>query len=263
MRAQRFVGGVQRQRQAQRQLALRQPFDAGYPADGRDRGAPVGDPEVGQARAGGEHVLDVQHRLAHAHEHAVADRRRVRASRPAIVRAVAQALAVALGFFHAHEVQRLLEYLRGAEVAREAHLPRGAEGARQGAAGLRRDADRASPIAEAHQHRLQREVVSGGEQRLDGAVARLALLAQLEARERQLLSERLPQGARQVGHLLVAEGAPGRPRPHLAGAKARLAAVGERLLEQLEVHAAYGGSTCAWPSTSPTQVSPPGAPPRG
>ena len=46
---------------------------------------------------------------------------------------------------------------------------------------------------------------------------------------------------REVGHLLVAARAARRPRPDLAGAEARLAAVGERLLEQLQVHVRADG----------------------
>ena len=80
-------------------LALGQPFDAGYPADRRDRGAPVRDAELRQPLARGEHLVEVQHRLAHAHEHAVVDR------------------------LDAAEVKRLVEDLRGAQVAREAHRP--------------------------------------------------------------------------------------------------------------------------------------------
>src|SRR3712207_8704949 len=35
-----------------------------------------GDPDVGELLAGGEHVVEVEHRLAHAHEHGVVDGRR-------------------------------------------------------------------------------------------------------------------------------------------------------------------------------------------
>ena len=53
----------------------------------------------------------------------------------------------------------------------------------------------------------------------------------------------LAQRRRQVGHLVVAGGAARRPAPHLAGAEGGLAGVGERAVEELEVHrVSYGGS---------------------
>ncbi len=214
--AQRFVGGVQREGEAQWHVLLGERFDAGDPADGRDRGVAVPDAEIGQALAGGEHVVEVQHRLAHAHEHAVA-----------------QPPAVAL---HAVEVKRLVDDLRGRQVAREFHLAGGAEGARQRAARLRGEADRASTVAVAHQHGLERSPVGCREQRLDGAVARTGLVLQAQARERQLAGERVAQPGGQVGHLLIALRPACRPGPHLPRAKARLVVLGEGLLQQGEVH---------------------------
>jgi hypothetical protein len=143
---------VERQRQADRHRLLREPIDAWDPADRRDRRAPVGDPEIGQAVARGEDGVEVHERLAHAHEHGVVDR---------------------LG---APEVQRLVEDLRGGEVAPEPHLAGGAECARQRAAALRGQAQRAAVVAVAHEHRLDRPAVVGAEQRLDGAVAGVRLV---------------------------------------------------------------------------------------
>ena len=194
-------------------LALGQPFDPGNPADRRDRRAPVRDAEVRQPLAGREHGVEVQHRLAHAHEHAVVDR------------------------LHAAEVKRLVEDLRGAQVAREAHCAGGAERARQRAARLRGHADRAPAVAVAHQHRLQRPPVGGREQRLDRAVAR-ARLARRSSGSRTAASRASSRAARAGGSVicLVARRAPRRPRPHLARAEARLAVRGEGLVEELEVH---------------------------
>ena len=101
--------------------------------------------------------------------------------------------------------------------------PGGAEGAGQRAARLRGEADRAPPVSIAHQHRLQRPPVGGGEQRLHRAVAARHLAAHLQARERHLPRELLAQRPRQVGHRLIPRRARGRPPPHLGGAEARLA----------------------------------------
>ena len=56
-------------------------------------------PSVGQPLAGAEHGVEVHHRLAHAHEHAVVDG------------------------LDAAEVQRLVEDLRGGQVAAERIAP--------------------------------------------------------------------------------------------------------------------------------------------
>ena len=72
--AQRLVGRVQRQRQADRRpVALGQALDAGDPADRRDGRDDGGDADVRQPLAGAEHVVQVHQRLAHAHEHQVVD----------------------------------------------------------------------------------------------------------------------------------------------------------------------------------------------
>ena len=171
----------------------------GHPADGGDRGAAVGDAEVGQQLAGGEHGVEVHRRLPHAHEDDVVDR------------------------LDAAEVQRLVEDLVGAEVAAELHLAGGAEGAGQRAARLRGEADRAAAVAVAHQHRLERAPVGGVEERLDGAVVGLRLGLEAERRERHRGREPLAQRRRQVGHLLVGARRRARPtpRPGRRGRRAR------------------------------------------
>ncbi len=171
----------------------------GHPADRGDRRAAVGDAELGQPLAGGEDRVEVHRRLPHAHEDDVVDR------------------------FAAAEVQRLVEDLIGAEVAAELHLAGGAEGAGQRAARLRGEADRATAVAEAHQHRLDRAPVGGVEERLDGAVVGLRLGLQRERRERHRRGEPLAQRRRQVGHLLVGPRAraPPTPRPGRRGRRAR------------------------------------------
>ena len=64
---------MEAEREADRRGVLGQAVDPRQPADGRDRRAAVGDAEVGQPARGGEHVVEVHHRLAHAHEHRVVD----------------------------------------------------------------------------------------------------------------------------------------------------------------------------------------------
>ena len=144
-------------------------------------------PSVGQPSRRREHLVEVEHRLAHAHEHGVVDG------------------------LDAPEVQRLVEDLRGGQVAPERHLPGRAERARQRTAGLRREAERAPPVAVAHQHRLDRMAVGRAEERLHRPVARLALRLDRERRERDLRLERIPQ--RRAGDSSSRRSPPRRARP--------------------------------------------------
>ena len=122
-------------------------------------------PMSGSRRAGAEHVVEVHHRLAHAHEHEVVER------------------------LDAAEVQRLVEDLDAVRLRPNLIAPGRAERAGQRAARLRGDADRAAAVAVAHQHGLDRAPVGGVEQRLDRAVARVRLVRELERRERHALVE--------------------------------------------------------------------------
>ena len=195
-------------------------------------------PTSGSRRAAREHVVEVHHRLAHAHEHEVVDG------------------------LDAAEVQHLVEDLARGQVAAELHRAGGAERAGQRAAGLRGDADRAAAVAVAHQHGLDGAAVVGVEERLDGAVGAVRLVDELERGERHLGGQPLAQRGGQVGHLVVAARAVGRPAPHLAGAEGGLAGGGERVVEQLRGPPAYRGRhACASPSTSPTPAWPRAAPP--
>ena len=129
----RRVGCMEREREPDRLVDLvDEAAQPGHPADGRDRRAAVGDPEVGKAACRREHLVDVEERLSHPHVHGV-----VRRLPPT-------------------EVQRLVEDLRGGQVATEAHRARRAERARERAARLRREAERAPSVAVAHEHGLDR-----------------------------------------------------------------------------------------------------------
>jgi hypothetical protein len=216
LRAQRVVGGVQRQRQPHRRALARHPVDAGNPAHRRDRRVGGGHAQLGQALAGAEHVVEVHERLAHPHEDGVVDR------------------------IGTAEVERLVEDLGGRQVAPELHPPGRAERARQRAARLARQAERAPAVAVAHQHRLHRAAVGRLEERLGGLVAgdRLAHVAQRG--ERHLVGQRGAQLERQVGHLLVRVRATRGPLPHLPGTEGGLAVRGEAIVEERQVHAPKG-----------------------
>jgi hypothetical protein len=169
-------------------------------------------PDFGQTTRGAEHFVEVEHRLAHAHEHGVVDLRQ------------------------AAEVQRLVEDLGRGQVTAERHLSRGAERARQRAPGLRREAQGAAAVAVAHEHRLDRMAVGGAEQHLDRSVARLALDLDRERRERDPLRQCLAQRLREVGHRVVAGGATCSPRADLAGAVRGLIQLSECALQEADVH---------------------------
>ena len=65
---------MEREREADRLLDLvDEATQAGEPPDRRDRRSAVRDPEVGEPARCREHVVDVEHRLAHAHEDRVVD----------------------------------------------------------------------------------------------------------------------------------------------------------------------------------------------
>jgi hypothetical protein len=216
LRAQRVVGGVQRERQPHRRALLRHPVDAGEPAHRRDRRVGGGHAQLGEALAGPEDVVEVHERLAHAHEDRVVDR--VRSAK----------------------VQRLVEDLGARQVAPELHPPGRAERARERTARLARQAERAPAVAVPHQHRLHRPAVRGLEERLGGVVAGDGLAHAAQRGERDLVGERRAQLERQVRHLLVRVGAARRPLPHLPGSEGRLAAGGEAIVEQPQVHAPKG-----------------------
>ena len=97
-RPQLVVRRVEREREPDRLVHLvDEALQAGQPADRRDRRPPVRDPEVRQPPRRAEHLVEVEHRLAHPHEDGV----------------------VHLG--QPPEVERLVEDLRGGEVAAERH----------------------------------------------------------------------------------------------------------------------------------------------
>jgi hypothetical protein len=92
----------------------------------------------------------VGQRLAHAHHDDVADACCVRREpQPAL------------------EVEHLRDDLAGRQVALQAHLRGGAEGAAHGAAGLAADADGVAPVV-AHQHRLDQLAIVQAKEGLGG-----------------------------------------------------------------------------------------------
>ena len=124
--AQRVAGGVQADRQRELRRERRQAPDAGHDARGRDDDVPRPQAEparVGQDGHGLQDAVEVQERLAHAHEDDV------------------RQAAAAVGGEAAGGVADLVDDLGRLEVAPEAQLAGGAEGAADGAAGLAGDAE--------------------------------------------------------------------------------------------------------------------------
>jgi len=137
---------MDREREPHRRPLLRHAIDPGDPADRRDADVRVRESQIGEALARRQHVVEVHERLAHAHEDGVVDR-----LLPA-------------------EMERLVEDLRGGQVAAEAHRAGCAERAGQRAAGLARHAQGAATVAVAHQDGLDGTPVMGLEQSLLGAI---------------------------------------------------------------------------------------------
>ena len=201
--AQRVGTRVQRQSQSNRLFDLvDEPPQPWQPADGGDRRSAMRDAEIGEAARRLQDVVDVEHRLAHAHEHDVVDR------------------------LDAAEVERLVEDFRGGQVPAEAHLAGRAERARERAAGLGRETDRPAPVSVAHQDGLDQLAVGGVEERLQRPVARLRLALDLERREGDVSRQLRAEAGGDIRHLVVAGRAAGGPAPDLAGAVRGLASLG-------------------------------------
>ncbi len=133
--SQRVVGGVERHRKVDRQWTIRERTDPREDADRRNRDVSCGQPEIAVEALGcGPHRVEVGHRLAHAHEHDVAD--------------ATLELPGPLGGSH-----DLFDDLADGQVSREARLPRGAETTGHRATGLAAHTDRC-PIGVQHQHGL-------------------------------------------------------------------------------------------------------------
>jgi hypothetical protein len=197
---------VQGKREADRLLDLvDEPAEARQPADRRHRRPPVRNAEVRQCARRLDHGVEVEHRLAHSHEHGV------------------------VGRLDSAEVERLVEDLGRRQVPPEPHLSGGAERAGQRAARLGREAERPAPVAVAHQHGLDGMALVRAEQRLDGPVPRLRLLRELEGRERHVARELVAQSPWEVRHPLVAVGPACGPGPDLPGAICRFSAGSELL----------------------------------
>jgi hypothetical protein len=221
--APQLIGGcVQRQREPDRLLdVVYEPSQSREPADGGDGRTSPGDAEVGQCARGFEHRVEVEHGLAHPHEHGMVDG------------------------LDASEVQGLVDDLRRGEVPAEAHVSGRAERAGKWTARLRREAERASPIAVAHEHGFDRVALMRTEKRLHRPVARLRLVRELQGRERHDLRQYLSQGGGKIRHVVVPGRATGRPVPHLSSAVRRLAALGQAPFELRAIHVARVASLIA------------------
>ena len=160
------------------------------PADGRDRGAAVGDAEVGQALAGGEDVVEVHHRLAHAHEDAVVDAARCGGS-----------AAPGRGSRRRSGCARSSS-ARSRRTCRSAGSPTARTG--RASAGRRGSASaRPRPAGRRGCAKSALTVPSRG----------VRLVLERQRRERHLGGQPRAQRGRQVGHRLVARRAARRPTP--------------------------------------------------
>ena len=162
-------------------------------------------PISGSALARREHRVEVQHRLAHAHEHAVVDRLRCDGSE-APGRGSPRRSGCARS---ASPRSRRTCTSAGSPTARR----RRSSAARRGSASAPPPADARRRWRTAPSPCRRWSAPPRAASRLENGSSRSELLAQRR---------------REVGHLAVAVHATRRPRPHLAGAKARLAARGEQ-----------------------------------
>ena len=144
----------------------------------------------------------------------------------------------------AAEVERLVEDLGGREVAAEAHPAGRAEGAGQRAARLARQAERAAPVAVAHQHRLERaRVVRAGTAPSRVPSEATASRSSSSERERHLAPTAAARSSSGRFVMSSYDCAPRAAHSHTWRArKPRLAARAQALVEQLQVHGAESGS---------------------
>ncbi len=183
---------------------------------------------VGEAAQCSPHVGVIVQRLAHAHEHDVGHLRGALDGGIGRQRRVGQI---------AGEVEHLRHDLAGGEVARQPALRRGAEGAAHGTAGLAGDAER-TPLIVEHEHGFDALAVVQLEETLDRvAVGRDDFGRQGQRRHGRHLGQPGAQGLGQVAHRLEVTGvALVDPLPELAGAKLRLAQLGQKTGKLLLVH---------------------------
>ena len=217
--AQFVVGRVHRHRERHRKGLLGQRTDAGNHADGGDRDVPRREAGVAvQAFDRVLHGIEVCEWLAHTHEHHVRG-------------------APAAGVRGAHH---LLDDLTGAQVAFEAGLASGAEGAAHRAAGLRRHAHRRA-VAVLHEHGLDLRAIRGSPQPLRGVAAVAALHRDFTQREWQGGLESRTERQRDVGD--VVERAPLRVEafPELAGPEGGLVGEVGEACERVEVDGVTSG----------------------
>ena len=151
------IGRVQGQGKMHTEIRLSQFINAGHDAHGGDGDLPPAEGTErgrGDAPHGGEHVFQIQHRLAHAHEDDGAQR-------------------APGGACLAAQMDELLHDLAGGEVALKARLRGGAEVTAHGAAHLAGNAARCTLRVEVrHQHRLHGAPVIQAQQQLRRAIFR-------------------------------------------------------------------------------------------
>jgi hypothetical protein len=234
--AQLVGGGVEADRQRDREPDVGEPVDARHEPDRRDRDAPGREPEalrVVEPAHRRQGRRQVGQRLPHAHEDDVGHvvgrvgRQLVGGDAAAAQRRVA----------HHH----LADHLAGGQLATEARLPGGAERAAHRATGLGRDAHRGPPRVQ-HQDGLDGLAVGVAQQQLVGVpVVGDPVGDELGPGRREPSGELRPQIRRQVGHLGRVVDTAHQPGVQLPGPVGRLVELGEQrrqpvAVERVRVH---------------------------
>ena len=200
--AQRIIGRVQRH--GQRHVGLsRELVDLGHQPRGRQRHAAPRQIEaevIEQDAQRGHHVAEVGERLAHPHQHDVADAALVPGCAHRARRGGERALRF-LALELAHRQPHLPHHLGGAQVAIEALPGRGAERAVQRTADLRGNAQRAA-IGLGNEHHLERLGCVGAQQPLAGAIARALLREDLRCAHLGLRGKQRAEVPGEIGHVL-------------------------------------------------------------
>ena len=211
--AQLIVRGMQRHGERHRQVLVGQLPHPGHHADSRYRESACADAQA--VRVGGmdladgrQHRLVVGHRLAHAHEYDIVD-----VSGPARQFACREPPG---------RVMHLPDDLGCRQVALQAALTGGTEGAGHSAAGLRGDADRGA-VAVPHDHRLDDRVIECAPRSLDRGAMICGLLPHRGQHRREPgLVNLLAEPGRQIGPARRVGVQPGEPLIRdLLGAKCR------------------------------------------
>jgi hypothetical protein len=163
-----------------------------------------------QNRERGEDRVEVRHGLTHSHIDHVGDPASEHVTR------------------HELGIPELRDDLRRAELPPEPEIAGGAEAARQGAAGLGRQAQ-GDALSRRNQYGFDLLPISQAPQMFDGSVPRTGLEGHLQGGNREPRIENRAQIRREIGHLVEPGGEPlVHPAGDLSGPVGGLSQLGER-----------------------------------